>query len=368
MPSARPVSARARRPDAARPAVRAGRRRSRATWPRSSPPGRRGGRAGGLQRRAWRPAPASSIRPRCCSTAACFKSPLLRRAHAGDVLDALARRPRAAQPARAARGRRPRPRGRARRRVLRLRAARPRRAHPRRHRARVLRRRRERDARGARHRAAGAGAVRRAVRHGGGHRGRAAGARARAGGRRAGALPLLRLVGAARGRASARCSTLGDRRAAGARRDLGHAAARGPQPRRGGAGAAARPRHRGRHARARGRAARRRASAGRSSSTCASRDAERTAQTAHEPRGRATSSASTSAPRTPSSPTRRRRAPASRRTAAIRLFAIEQLVAPGEVAARPLLPSLRYHPAPGELAAGGSGAALGAGRATDARR
>ncbi|WP_332861708.1 Hsp70 family protein [Janthinobacterium svalbardensis] len=36
----------------------------------------------------------------------------------------------------------------------------------------------------------------------------------------------------------------------------------------------------------------------------------------------------------------------------IELFAIEQLVAPGEVGARPLLPSLRYHPAPGELAAG----------------
>lgn len=35
---------------------------------------------------------------------------------------------------------------------------------------------------------------------------------------------------------------------------------------------------------------------------------------------------------------------------AIELFNIEQLVAPGEVAARPLLPSLRYHPAPGELA------------------
>jgi molecular chaperone DnaK (HSP70) len=35
----------------------------------------------------------------------------------------------------------------------------------------------------------------------------------------------------------------------------------------------------------------------------------------------------------------------------IQLFAIEQLVAPGEVAARTLLPSLRYHPAPGELAA-----------------
>lgn len=33
----------------------------------------------------------------------------------------------------------------------------------------------------------------------------------------------------------------------------------------------------------------------------------------------------------------------------IRIFEIEQLVAPGEVAARPLLPSLRYHPAPGEM-------------------
>ena len=38
--------------------------------------------------------------------------------------------------------------------------------------------------------------------------------------------------------------------------------------------------------------------------------------------------------------------------AEINLFGIEQLLAPGEVGARPLLPSLRYHPAPGELAAG----------------
>ncbi|MFZ3139846.1 Hsp70 family protein [Polaromonas sp.] len=37
---------------------------------------------------------------------------------------------------------------------------------------------------------------------------------------------------------------------------------------------------------------------------------------------------------------------------AIRLFDIEQLVAPGEVAAQPLLPSVRYHAAPGELDAG----------------
>ncbi|NOT83261.1 MAG: hsp70 family protein [Methylococcaceae bacterium] len=34
----------------------------------------------------------------------------------------------------------------------------------------------------------------------------------------------------------------------------------------------------------------------------------------------------------------------------IQLFAIEQLIAPGEVAAKPLLPSVRYHPAEGELA------------------
>lgn len=33
----------------------------------------------------------------------------------------------------------------------------------------------------------------------------------------------------------------------------------------------------------------------------------------------------------------------------VELFSIEQLVAPGEVAARSLLPSLRYHPAPGEF-------------------
>ena len=37
--------------------------------------------------------------------------------------------------------------------------------------------------------------------------------------------------------------------------------------------------------------------------------------------------------------------------AAVRLFQIEQLVAPGEVAARGLLPSMRYVPAPGELPA-----------------
>ncbi|MFL9982737.1 Hsp70 family protein [Paraburkholderia sediminicola] len=36
----------------------------------------------------------------------------------------------------------------------------------------------------------------------------------------------------------------------------------------------------------------------------------------------------------------------------IRVFEIDQLVSLGEVAARPLLPSVRYHPAPGELSAG----------------
>jgi molecular chaperone DnaK (HSP70) len=36
----------------------------------------------------------------------------------------------------------------------------------------------------------------------------------------------------------------------------------------------------------------------------------------------------------------------------VETFAVDQLVAPGEVAAAPLLPSVRYHPAEGELAAG----------------
>lgn len=47
-------------------------------------------------------------------------------------------------------------------------------------------------------------------------------------------------------------------------------------------------------------------------------------------------------------------APATRRGSAqdIRLFEVEQLIAPGEVAPRPLLPSLRYHPAEGEIAPG----------------
>ncbi|WP_119155141.1 Hsp70 family protein [Caldimonas tepidiphila] len=48
-------------------------------------------------------------------------------------------------------------------------------------------------------------------------------------------------------------------------------------------------------------------------------------------------------------------ADAQQEDAGIRLFEIEQLVAPGEVATRPMLPSLRYHPAPGEFADGDLG-------------
>ncbi|MEY5098490.1 MAG: hypothetical protein RJA36_1209 [Pseudomonadota bacterium] len=43
-------------------------------------------------------------------------------------------------------------------------------------------------------------------------------------------------------------------------------------------------------------------------------------------------------------------APTESQAGAIRLFEVEQQVGPGEVAALPLLPSARYHPAPGELA------------------
>lgn len=42
-------------------------------------------------------------------------------------------------------------------------------------------------------------------------------------------------------------------------------------------------------------------------------------------------------------------AKAKQKNAPIQIFAIEQLVAPGEVASRSLLPSVRYHPASGEL-------------------
>ena len=54
----------------------------------------------------------------------------------------------------------------------------------------------------------------------------------------------------------------------------------------------------------------------------------------------------------------------------IRVFEIDQLISPGEVAARPLLPSVRYHAAQGELSAGDvqlpwSGAQVAAGEAPD---
>ena len=54
----------------------------------------------------------------------------------------------------------------------------------------------------------------------------------------------------------------------------------------------------------------------------------------------------------------------------IRVFEIDQLVSPGEVAARPLLPSVRYHAAQGELSAGDvqlpwSGTQVAAGEAPD---
>ncbi len=42
-------------------------------------------------------------------------------------------------------------------------------------------------------------------------------------------------------------------------------------------------------------------------------------------------------------------APIQQNDAKIRIFEINQLIAPGEVATRPLLPSVRYHPADGEL-------------------
>ena len=79
------------------------------------------------------------------------------------------------------------------------------------HGARVLRGHRERRAGGPRRRAAGERDVRRAVRHGGGDRGVAPAARAGRRRRRAGALPLLRLDRAARGRSPGACSRTGRR-------------------------------------------------------------------------------------------------------------------------------------------------------------
>jgi molecular chaperone DnaK (HSP70) len=51
---------------------------------------------------------------------------------------------------------------------------------------------------------------------------------------------------------------------------------------------------------------------------------------------------------------------------AIRVFDVEQLVGPGAVAAQPLLPSVRYHPAAGELPADAIALPWTAGNAADA--
>lgn len=45
-------------------------------------------------------------------------------------------------------------------------------------------------------------------------------------------------------------------------------------------------------------------------------------------------------------------APGKNKPGAIELFSIDQLVAPGEVAGAPLLPSMRYHPGADELPPG----------------
>ena len=94
--------------------------------------------------------------------------------------------------------------------LLRPRATRARPPHPRRHGARLLRRHRERRARGARASSRRSRAL--CVAPFGMEEGTeadAAAARARRGGRRAGALPLLRLVGAPRRRGRHRCSSAG---------------------------------------------------------------------------------------------------------------------------------------------------------------
>ena len=134
-------------------------RRSRATWPRSSP--------GTARSHPTARAPCSSTAASCSADASAVAWPR--------------------SSPRVARRRRARARGRAisisRWRAappLRARAARARRPHPRRHGARLLRRRRDRGAGGAGHGAAGEGALRRAVRHGRGHRGRRCRARSSA--------------------------------------------------------------------------------------------------------------------------------------------------------------------------------------------
>ena len=205
----------------------------------------------------------------------------------------------------------------------------------------LLRGDRERHARGAGHGAADRGHVHRPLRHGGGHAGRAAAPGGRSGGGRAGALPLLRLLGAARRSGGLHAGALDGRGARRAGGDRGGPPGAGPKPRRGGAGAPAGGGHRGRNPAAgcglpqRGRALEGGAQRARGGLTIAR---------ASKPRYLVGIDLGTTHTVVAYADTR---GPAQDD---IELFEIEQLVAPGEVAARPLLPSLRYHPAPGELA------------------
>ena len=324
---------------------------SRATSPRSS--AARPARSREARRLAARSAArrdASCTRPRCCSTAAC-SSRRCSRARDG-------RRSTAGSP----------PKTRAAARLLEgadldLAVARgaayygyvrrgERRAHPRRHGARVLRRRRIGDAGRPRHGAAGHGAVRRAVRHGGRHRRRAARRRNSAwwsASRCTSASSARRCAARTR---SATCSNTGSPDELQELEEIqATLPAEGRTP-----GEVVQVKLHARvteagtlelEAMPRGRP-----SAGRSSSTCAAASARIRAWAckcprARKVRARGTASASTSAPATRCvayAPAGLERYPRASRSSS--------WSAPGEVAARPLLPSLRYHSAPGELDAG----------------
>jgi hypothetical protein len=131
---------------------------------------------------------------------------------------------------------------------------------------------------------------------------------------------------------------LGSGRAAGTERDPGDPAGGRPQPGRRRAGQAACAGDRVRHAGTGGGGAT--ASAGRSNSTSAAKASDQAGDSGagpgrHRPRHHQHGAGLCPA-----------------RAAPVELFAIDQLVAPGEVAAAPLLPSNRYHPLEGELAPG----------------
>ena len=135
------------RPGADGAALRAGRRRSPSTWPRSSPGRRRRSRS----RRTRRSARAAGVRPP--HRGALQRRRLQGRAAQGPGAGGARTRWLAADGGAAGQGagrRGPGPRRGARRGVLRLGAAGARPAHPRRHRARLLRGRGDGDARGAR--------------------------------------------------------------------------------------------------------------------------------------------------------------------------------------------------------------------------